>query len=564
MWFEDPGTEEFRGLNLKTLDVDEAYLNITLTPDAPQSLHLYSLTSNCHQCPYSLVTSIAFSTILTVSAAWHTKWRLYADKSATLHKPVSDSRLLHCEFSSPDLGEFGVYDVLVTEDRCHVHTAKTPVNIYAPLILAVLAILALLTGYIILENFLESRKKVIDEDDPDYEKSPKRRVNCVDTFRGFAIILMIFINDGGASYVFLEHATWDGIHLADFIFPWFLWIMGVCIPLSVRSSMKTGAPRYQVLGRILRRTFLLFLIGVALGTVVDKPFLESIRIMGVLQRIAICYFVVAFFATILYFNVNFKNKFLVALKDLIIPLPQWVFHGAIVAFHTWVVFTIAAPGCPKGYMGPGGIQNNGIYKNCTGGISGHIDRTILGVEHTRIFPWSGVVNVYKGLPLESEGVFSSLLAIFQTFLGAQAGYILLHQKSVASQVKRWFLWGFTCGLVGIGLNYPWSNPLIPIVKDLWTMSFVLITSSLAFFFLGILAIICDHSRIWSGAPFSFTGKNSTFLYIGHFLCYQMFPWHWIWGKMNTHTIQLAENLWGLSLWILFAYYLHRKKFYLTL
>lgn len=49
MWFEDPGTEEFRGLNLKTLDVDEAYLNITLTPDAPQSLHLYSLTSNCHQ-----------------------------------------------------------------------------------------------------------------------------------------------------------------------------------------------------------------------------------------------------------------------------------------------------------------------------------------------------------------------------------------------------------------------------------------------------------------------------------------------------------------------------------
>nr|XP_018896269.1 PREDICTED: uncharacterized protein LOC109029987 [Bemisia tabaci] len=54
MWFEDPGTEEFRGLNLKTLDVDEAYLNITLTPDAPQSLHLYSLTSNCHQINISL------------------------------------------------------------------------------------------------------------------------------------------------------------------------------------------------------------------------------------------------------------------------------------------------------------------------------------------------------------------------------------------------------------------------------------------------------------------------------------------------------------------------------
>ena len=67
--------------------------------------------------------------------------------------------------------------------------------------------------------------------------SPKR-LKCVDIFRGISIILMIFGNCGGAKYWFVEHATWNGLHFADLVFPWFLFIMGFCIPLSIKSQIR--------------------------------------------------------------------------------------------------------------------------------------------------------------------------------------------------------------------------------------------------------------------------------------------------------------------------------------
>ena len=63
---------------------------------------------------------------------------------------------------------------------------------------------------------------------------------------------MIFVNDGAGHYWFLEHVTWDGLLLADCVFPWFMWIMGVCIPISVRSQLKRGVSRWKILGNILK------------------------------------------------------------------------------------------------------------------------------------------------------------------------------------------------------------------------------------------------------------------------------------------------------------------------
>ena len=63
---------------------------------------------------------------------------------------------------------------------------------------------------------------------------------------------MIFVNDGAGGYSFLEHTTWDGLLLADCVFPWFMWIMGVCIPISVRSQLKRGVSRWKILGTILK------------------------------------------------------------------------------------------------------------------------------------------------------------------------------------------------------------------------------------------------------------------------------------------------------------------------
>lgn len=79
----------------------------------------------------------------------------------------------------------------------------------------------------------------------------KNRLCSLDAFRGLAIVTMIFANSGCGEYHWIEHASWNGIHPADFIFPSFLWIMGVCIPISLKSQFAKNIPRSDILGYIL-------------------------------------------------------------------------------------------------------------------------------------------------------------------------------------------------------------------------------------------------------------------------------------------------------------------------
>lgn len=78
----------------------------------------------------------------------------------------------------------------------------------------------------------------------------KTRLQSLDTFRGIAIMLMIFVNSGGGHYWWIEHATWNGLHVADLVFPWFLFIMGVCIPISLRSQVSRNIPRKTILANV--------------------------------------------------------------------------------------------------------------------------------------------------------------------------------------------------------------------------------------------------------------------------------------------------------------------------
>lgn len=120
---------------------------------------------------------------------------------------------------------------------------------------------------------------------------------------------MIFVNYGGGAYGFIDHAIWNGLNIADLVFPWFLWIMGVCIPMSIKSTIKSGISNREALLNITRvrsmldivnkscifiirfqRSIILFAIGIFLGSGTN---LNQFRVFGVLQRFGISYFVVA-------------------------------------------------------------------------------------------------------------------------------------------------------------------------------------------------------------------------------------------------------------------------------
>jgi heparan-alpha-glucosaminide N-acetyltransferase len=80
----------------------------------------------------------------------------------------------------------------------------------------------------------------------------KKRLKSLDIFRGIAIVLMIFVNSGGGHYWWIEHATWNGLHFADLVFPWFLFIMGVCVPMSIKSQLNQQIPKSQIVSKIIK------------------------------------------------------------------------------------------------------------------------------------------------------------------------------------------------------------------------------------------------------------------------------------------------------------------------
>lgn len=80
----------------------------------------------------------------------------------------------------------------------------------------------------------------------------KKRLKSLDIFRGIAIVLMIFVNSGGGHYWWIEHAVWNGLHFADLVFPWFLFIMGVCIPMSLKSQINRQVPIKEIVSKIIK------------------------------------------------------------------------------------------------------------------------------------------------------------------------------------------------------------------------------------------------------------------------------------------------------------------------
>ena len=205
-----------------------------------------------------------------------------------------------------------------------------------------------------------------------------RRVRSLDAFRGLSITIMIFVNYGGGSYYFFNHSPWNGLTVADLVFPWFIWIMGVCIPMSVRSAIRRETPVKTVIWQVAVRSVKLWLLGFILNTLGGWITLSRLRVPGVLQRFGVSYFIV--------FVVGYSftrpepttlTGGLRHVEDVVHLLPQWLVMLSLLLVHQLVVNLVPAPGCPRGYAGPGGLHDWSPAHNnsgCIGGITGYIDK----------------------------------------------------------------------------------------------------------------------------------------------------------------------------------------------
>jgi len=297
------------------------------------------------------------------------------------------------------------------------------------------------------------------------------RLISLDVFRGLTIAGMVLVNNPGSwSHIYwpLAHAEWHGWTPTDLIFPFFLFIVGVAIPLAFGRRVDGGGTQRDLYLKVIKRTLIIFALGLFLN---GFPYfnLSTIRIPGVLQRIAVCYLL----ASIIFLKTRVKA--------------QTVLVAALLLVYWLLMARLSAPGFPRGDL------------SREGSVASFIDRVVLG-RHI----WS------QGKVYDPEGLLSTIPALATTLLGVLFGQWLRTARSEYEKVAGMFVAGM-CGLV---IGWAW-HAFFPINKSLWTSSYVLFTGGMALQLLAFCYWLIDvkNYRAWA-KPFVVFGVNAIALFVG--------------------------------------------------
>ena len=298
-------------------------------------------------------------------------------------------------------------------------------------------------------------------------EASSQRLLSLDVFRGITIAGMLLVNNPGSwSHIYapLEHAEWNGWTPTDLIFPFFLFIVGVSMTFSYGRLLEQGADRRSLLFKSVKRAALIFLVGLLLhGFPNYIANLPTLRIPGVLQRIALAYLIAT--PIVLYTRV----------RGIVIAI-------ATLLFGYWILqTTVPVPGSGIGILEKG--RDLGAY----------LDRMIFTTNH-----------LWRQGTWDPEGLLSTLPAVGTVLLGVLAGYWIRSGRSPTEKTVGLFLAG-NIGLL-VGVVWGW---VFPINKQLWTSSYVVFTAGMACHFLAMCYWLVDVKgfRRWT-KPFVIYGMNA--------------------------------------------------------
>ncbi len=294
------------------------------------------------------------------------------------------------------------------------------------------------------------------------------RFTSLDVFRGLTIAGMILVNtpgDWAHVYPPLRHAAWHGWTAADLVFPFFLFILGAAVSFSFAGRMERGEPRGKMIVAIARRTLILLALGLFLNGFPDFA-LHSWRIPGVLQRVALCFF----FSAVIFLYSGTRSRLAVTV--------------ALLAGY-WLILRIFSPS-PS--LEPSG--------------------TVCWLVDSWLF--KGHTYVHAPAPgFDPEGLLSTLPAIGSALAGTLAGDYLRSGQGKTGRFTGLFGAAVMLTVLGLALD-AW----LPINKNLWTSSYVVLTTGLALFVLLLCWWLVDVKGYERWAiPLVALGRNSIAAYV---------------------------------------------------
>lgn len=358
------------------------------------------------------------------------------------------------------------------------------------------------------------------------------RLASMDALRGFDMLMI----SGGGAFIFLlggktgigfidavaaqfEHPEWNGFTFFDFIFPLFLFLAGTSLSFSVSGALGKGISRREILAKIFKRMLILIALGILdKNAPMDIFDPAHIRYGSVLGRIGLA----TFLSAVLFMKYDWNQRLYIAIGILII--------------YYLTLILVPVPGYGAGDL------------SFEGNLVGWVDRNFM--------PGKLKQGTYDELALLTQ-----FPALCLTILGSLAGDILLKPDSSAEKLKKLLL----MGVIGVIVGLTW-NMLFPINKHLWSSSFIMLTSGMAFIMLSVFYWIIDVKgyQKWS-FPFRVIGMNSLVIYLAvrfvdfnasskllfeGIYKYAAEPWHEVYNALG-----------GFVLVWLFLYFLYRHKIF---
>jgi predicted acyltransferase len=312
------------------------------------------------------------------------------------------------------------------------------------------------------------------------------RLVSLDVFRGMVIAGMILVTDPGTySYVYspLRHAEWMGATATDMIFPAFLFMAGLSICFSFASQIKRGASHTMLVQRLLRRSLLLFILGLVLNGFPDYH-LGTLRIPGILQRIAICYLC----SGALYLIATSPGE---QVEEARISKRVLLMAGVafgLLALYWALLKLVPVPGIGAGHL------------DTFGSLPAYIDRRIFGINHL----WIWGLTPGKGVTYDPEGLLSTLPAMFSTLAGIVAGGWMRSGRAAGTKALGLALAGCALAVSGLLLS-----PLLPLNKRIWTSTFALLSTGVSAAVFAALYAVVDLGGYRRGLlPAKILGTNA--------------------------------------------------------
>ena len=304
----------------------------------------------------------------------------------------------------------------------------------------------------------------------DLQNAGTSRLLSLDIFRGATIAAMMLVNNAGNSsavYPPLRHSAWHGWTFTDTIFPFFLWIAGVSMTFSFAKRLERKDSRARLLTHTLQRAATIFLLGLFLNLFPLFQF-STVRIPGVLQRIAVCYLI----AGVIFLYTSLRG--------------QIVWAASLLLIYCALMKLAPVPG-----FGAGILEKEGNFAQ-------YVDQLVLSGHM-----WA------SSKTWDPEGIVSTLPAIATILFGILTGH-LLRSRLMPESKTAWLMVMGNC-LIGAGLIWAWW---LPINKPLWTSSYSLLMAGMAANVFGCCYWLIDIQgyRRWS-QPLAIYGMNAITVYV---------------------------------------------------